>query len=145
MRSPASGPRVCILVGVLSLLGGLAAVACVDRLPSQDRRILDARPVAKLSADDLARDYQRDARAADAQYWGKAVEISGTVAGTHDEATGAILVFNDKDGKAIVEAGLLEDQAKAILASTSDSRRVTLRCYCAGLDGRVQLLSCIVP
>jgi hypothetical protein len=132
------------------LLGVLAAVvvgagACVDRLPSQDRRILQARPVAKLSVDDLARDYQHDARAADGQYWGKAVEVSGTVATTRDVATGAVLVFNDKDGKAIVEAGLLEDQAKAILASTSDSRRITLRCYCAGLSGVVQLRSCIAP
>jgi hypothetical protein len=123
----------------------VALCACVNRLPAQDRRILNATPVAKLTIDDLARDYQRDPKGADARYWGKAVEVSGVVAHTRDEQTGATLLFADKAGATIVEAGLLEDQAKAVLAATADSRRMTLRCYCAGANGPVpvRLMSCI--
>ena len=62
---------------------------------------------------------------------------------TRDEAMGAVLIFADKSGAPIVEAGLLDDQAKAILASTADSRRVMLRCYCDGVNGRVMLKSCV--
>lgn len=122
----------------------LATLAgCVDRLPAQDRRILDAVPAAKLTVDDLSRDYQQDRKAADRRYWGKAIEISGVVSSTRDEAMGAALIFADANGTPIVEAGLLDDQAKAILASTADSRRVRLRCYCDGTNGRVVLKSCI--
>jgi hypothetical protein len=56
-----------------------------------------------------------------------------------------VLVFNDSAGKAVVEAALLDDQAKAIVAAASGRRRITLRCYCAGFDGRVRLQSCIAP
>lgn len=127
-----------LIAGVLTLMTG-----CVDRLPAQDRRILDAVPAAKLTVEDLSRDYQQDRKAADKRYWGKAIEVSGLVASTRDEAMGAALIFADKSGTPIVEAGLLDDQAKAILASTADSRRVMLRCYCDGLNGRVMLKSCV--
>jgi hypothetical protein len=126
------------LVAMVVVLAG-----CIKQLPPQDRRILEATPVAKLTADDLARDYASDAKGADKRYWGKAVEVSGTVASTRDEQTGATLLFADKAGQTIVEAGLLDDQAKAILAATADSRRVTLKCYCAGVNGHVKLSSCI--
>jgi len=129
--------------GLVVAAVALALGACVDRLPAQDRRILAATAVAKLSVEDLARDYQRDAAAANKLYWGKPIEVSGIVASTRDEQAGATLVFADKSGAAIVEAGLLEDQAKAILASTADHHRITLRCYCGGLNGRVQLKSCV--
>ena len=121
----------------------MCLAGCVSKLPAQDRRILEATPVAKLTAEDLAKDYTADAKVADKRYWGRAVEVSGVVASTRDEQTGARVVFADKSGKAIVEAGLLEDQAKAILASTADTHRLTLRCFCAGLKERVELSSCI--
>jgi len=136
MRSP--GARTVVITCTLAL-----SAACVDRLPSQDRRILDAVPAAKLSVEDLSRDYQQDRKAADKRYWGKAIEVSGVVSSTRDEALGAALIFADKTGAPIVEANLLEDGAKRLLASTADSRRVTLRCYCNGLAGRVVLKSCI--
>ena len=100
-------------------------------------------PAAKLSVEDLSRDYHQDRKAADKRYWGKAIEVSGVVSSTRDEALGAALIFADKTGAPIVEANLLEDGAKRLLASTADSRRVTLRCYCNGLAGRVVLKSCI--
>lgn len=121
----------------------MLASACVNQLPAQDRRILEARPVAKLSVEVLARDYQKDARAADAQYWGKAIEISGGVGSTRNDAGATTLLFNDQSGAAIVEAGLLDDQAAAIVASSADAKRITLVCYCDGLKGRVILKSCI--
>ena len=46
-------------------------------LPDQDLRIRNAVAVAKMTAADLWQDYQKDAKAADKQYWGKAVEVSG--------------------------------------------------------------------
>jgi hypothetical protein len=121
----------------------VTTTGCVDRLPAQDRRILDAVPAAKLTVDDLSRDYKQDRKAADKRYWGKAIEVSGVVSSTRDQAMGAALIFADKSGAPIVEAGLLDDQAKALLASTADSRRVTLRCYCDGSNGRVMLKSCV--
>jgi hypothetical protein len=132
-----------LLRGLLAACSLAAALACVDRLPAQDRRILDAAPSAKLTVENLSRDYQQDRKAADRRYWGKAIEVSGVVSSTRDEALGAALIFADKSGAPIVEAGLLDDQAKAILASTADSRRVTLRCYCDGMNGRVMLKSCV--
>jgi tRNA_anti-like len=130
----------------IALLAITAGAACIDRLPSQDRRILDAVPAAKLSVENLSRDYQGDAKAADKRYWGKAIEVSGVVSSRRDEAMGAALLFDDKNGTLIVEAQLLDDRAKAILASTSDSQRTTLRCYCSGSSsGHVVLKSCIAP
>ncbi|MEO8482267.1 MAG: hypothetical protein ABI634_08665 [Acidobacteriota bacterium] len=127
----------------LALACLLATAACVNSLPAQDRRILDAVPVAKLTVEDLSRDYQQDRKTADRRYWGKAIEVSGVVSSTRDEPISAALIFADKSGVPLVEANLLEDGAKALLASTADSRRVMLRCYCDGLAGRVVLKSCI--
>jgi len=130
----------------IALVALAVTAACTDQLLAQDRRILDAVPTAKLSVENLSHDYQADAKAADKRYWGKAIEISGVVSGTRDEPTGAALLFNDKNGALILEADLLDDQAKAILSSTADSHRMTLRCYCGGAsNGHVVLKSCIAP
>lgn len=128
-------------------LAALAAssAACVDRLPDHDLRILSATAIAKMPAEDLARDYQTDKAAADRQYWGKAIEISGDVASTRESATGPVLVFVDKTGAEIVEAALLDDGAAAIVESVGKSRRVRLKCYCDGLTTKVVLKSCVLP
>lgn len=141
MPRPAFVSRLSMLIA-----GGVCAwttAACVNNLPMQDRRILEAVPVAKLSVEALAGDYRRDAAGANRQYWGKALEVSGEIAGTRDEAVAPSLLFNDKDGRLIVQAFLLDDQAKAILAATADSRRVTLTCFCDGLHEHVVLKSCV--
>jgi len=133
------------LVRALLAAGSAAVVAaaCVDRLPEQDRRIIDAAPAAKLTVEDLARDYQQDLKSADRRYWGKALEVSGVVSRARNDATGAALIFADKNSVPMVEAGLLDDQAKGLLASTAGSR-VILRCYCAGRPAAaVVLTSCI--
>src|SRR5690606_398166 len=79
------------------LLALLAAVVsgCVDRLPEQDLRILGAVAVAKLPVEALAGDYQSDRAAADRQFWGKPIEVSGEVAETRQTPAGPVLVFKD--------------------------------------------------
>ena len=119
-------------------------VACVDRLPEQDRRITVATPEHKLSVDLLWREYKADAAAANQKYWGKAVEVTGKVT-TVEVAAPARLVFT-VDTPRGVNAFLLDDQASDIVKSTETGQRVTLRCFCAGVqDEDVALKSCIRP
>jgi hypothetical protein len=122
-------------------------VGCVDRLPDQDLRILSASAVAKLPVESLAADYRADRAAADRQYWGKPIEVSGEVTETRQTPAGPLLVFADKaGGAALVEASLLEEQAGAIVEAVGTSRRVRLKCYCEGLSGSaVRLKSCVLP
>jgi hypothetical protein len=121
------------------------ATACVDRLPDQDLRILNATPDAKLSADLLWKAFQDNATEARRTYWGKVVEVTGTatVIGT-DAPTERFVIFGQTD-KFGVRANLLDDRAREILSSIPDNRRLTLRCFCEGLDGHVILKSCVRP
>lgn len=136
-----AGPRVSLVaVAVLAV-----SAACVDRLPSQDRRILVATPVAKMSIEDLAKDYQADQKAADSRYWGKAILVTGQVGKIRNEARPMALTFVDKSAVDIVEAELLDDGASAIVAGLGENRRITLKCYCAGGAGKVTLKSCVSP
>ena len=48
-------------------------------------------------------------------------------------------------GELGVRANLLDEQAPAILAKTKEDPRVTLKCYCEGLDGNLILKSCVRP
>lgn len=120
----------------------LLMAACVDRLPDQDLRIRNEVPVAKMSPDDLWADFQKDAAGARARYWGKAVEITGkpTRMDGQDD-TGPYLLFV-ASGELGVRANLLDDDAPAILERANAGERVTLKCYCEGLDGHVVLKSC---
>jgi hypothetical protein len=119
---------------------------CVDRLPDQDLRILSATPAAKMPIDALVADYRADRGAADRQYFGKPIEVSGEVARRRDAPAGPVLVFVDKSGVEIVEATLLEEQSKAVLEAVEQSKRVRLKCYCDGLaTTTVRLKSCVLP
>lgn len=119
------------------------AAACVDSLPDQDRRILDAHPAAKLSTTQLWKAYTADAKAADKQYWGKVVEVTGKVWTVHPDAPASVMfVEQDPHG---VRANLLDDQAAAILKDTTPGQLMTLRCYAAGFKDDVMLKSCIRP
>lgn len=121
----------------------LAAFAgCAETLPEQDRRIYAATPAAKLSADVLWKDYQADSAAADRQYWGKALEVSGNIAAISSAPPRAFLTFAEGD-QAGVRAELLDDESAAILEAVKVGDRVTLRCFCEGLDGTVRLKSCV--
>lgn len=131
------------------LLTGLliVATACVDHLPEQDLRILQAQPAAKLSASDLWKDFESDPAGARSRYFGKAIDVSDRPSAIEaDETKGRALFF----GQALergVRARLLDDQAADILRDAKVGTRLTLRCYCEGKDaaGDVLLKSCIRP
>jgi hypothetical protein len=131
---------------VLALCAAVIVSSCVDRLPEQDLRVLGATAVAKLPVESLAGDYHADRAAADRQYWGQPIEVSGEVRETRQTASGPLLVFADKSGTPIVEASLLDEQAAAITEALGTSKRVRLKCYCDGPTGSVvRLKSCVAP
>jgi hypothetical protein len=132
--------RRTILAGLFLLLGG-----CARTLPDQDRRIYGAVPVAKMTAADLWKDYQHSAVDANARYWGRAVEVSGPVTNASTGTTAQPFVFFKQEGGLGVQANLLDDQAAEILTSASAGRRLTLKCFAAGLVGNVILKSCVRP
>jgi hypothetical protein len=121
------------------------AAACVDRLPSQDLRILSATPVAKMSADILWKEYQTDRSKADDAYWGKAVVVTGTVTATGSADPSDRFVLFGQTEEAGVRASLLDEQADALLKAVAENKRLTLKCFCEGLSGHVILKSCVVP
>lgn len=123
----------------------LALSACARTLPEEDRRILPAVAIAKLSTDDLWKDYQQDARDANARYWGQAIEVAGQVAEVAKDRTPPQLTFGAAP-EVRVRASLLGDQAPTLLESAAAGQRVRLKCFCAGLDGStVVLKSCVKP
>lgn len=125
----------------------VAAAGCVRHLPEQDLRILNAQPSAKLSASDLWADFQKDAAAARAQYFGKAVDVSDAPTSVEPEAPGGPSLVFGQGGERAVRARLLEDQAAGILKEARPGARLTIRCFCEGPDDRgdVVLKSCIRP
>lgn len=127
-------------------LPALLLVGCVNTLPDQDRRIRVTPSVAKIPADILGKEYQADAREADRKYWGKAIEISGTVtraeAGESGGPSRTYLFFGQNDAFG-VRANLLDDDADEILKTAQPGQRVRLKCFCAGLNGNVVLKSCV--
>jgi putative nucleic acid binding protein len=118
--------------------------ACVDRLPDQDLRIRSAVPVAKMTAADLWQDYQRDRAASDRKYWGKPVEISGNVTAADGSAAAAPALFFAQTEQRGVRARLLDEDAPAILKVATAGQRVTLHCFCEGLQTDLILKSCIL-
>ena len=131
--------RILLVLSAAVWLGG---VACVDRLPDQDRRITVTPAVAKMMAEDLWKDFQQDAGAARAKYWGKAIELSGK-ATRADTENGSSYVFFAQTEPYGVRANLLDDQAAGIVAEVQSGSRLRLKCFCEGLDGNLILKSCI--
>jgi hypothetical protein len=119
-----------------------AAAGCARTLPEQDRRIYGEAPAAKLSTDVLWQDYTTDADAADRQYWGKAIEVSGNITAVTPAPPHVVLTFGQDDQPG-VQATLLDDEAEAIASTIKVGDRITLRCYCEGLAEFVRLKSCI--
>ena len=135
--------RPITAVALFTLLASLAA-ACADRLPDQDLRILQASPVAKLTTDLLWSEYQADRRAANRKYWGNAIEVSGKISSLEQTPPRVTFVHEAKSG-AGVQANLLEERARGVLADAAAGQRITLRCFCEGLQTNVVLKSCIRP
>ena len=113
-------------------------------LPDQDLRIRNAVAVAKMTAADLWQDFQRDATAAKRQYWGKAVEVSGKVTSADEPGAAKAAVFFAQADTRGVRARLLDDDAAAILKVASAGQRVTLKCFCEGLETDLVLKSCVL-
>lgn len=132
---------------VAAILVAAASVACTERLPDQDLRILSAAPVERLSASLLWDDYARDAAGARSRYGGRAIVVTGQQPELGADAPGQRFVrFVVADKKGVVRASLLDEQAAAILATAKDAPRVTLKCFCEGLLGtEIVLKSCVVP
>ena len=125
----------------------LVVVSCANHLPDQDLRILTAQPAAKLSASDLWKDFQADAAAAKSRYFGKAVDISDAPTAIEPNApAGSRMVFLQAGERGVV-ARLLDERATATVAEAKAGVRLTLRCFCEGIDDNkdVLLKSCIKP
>lgn len=122
----------------------LLAAACSGPLPDQDRRIVAAAPDAKLSADLLVKDFAADSRAASRRYHGRTMLVTGVVTATSSETGHAFVRFGAK-GEPGIEARLLDDEAAQVLAVATPGERVTLKCFCEGLDRDVILKSCVKP
>ena len=124
-----------------------AGAACVSNLPEQDLRILEAQPSAKLSASDLWTDFQTDAAAARTKYFGKAIDLSDKPTAIETEASKGQHVFFGQTADRGVRARLLDDKAAETLKDLKVGMRLTLRCFCQGLDENqdVLLKSCIRP
>ena len=134
---------------VLALIAVLAAfpAACADHLPDEDLRIESTPSGAKLSTDDLWKDFQKDPAAARRQYFGVAVDVSGKIMSI-DVAAGkpSTMLFGPADQPGI-RARLLGERAADIVKDAPVFTRITLRCFCEGLDERQNLIlkSCIKP
>jgi len=120
----------------------LLSVGCADTFPDQDRRIYQAVPVAKISADILWKEYSADAAAADRLYKNVVLEMSGNLTAVTPGPPHVVLTFGIDDQPG-VQATLLDDEAEAVTAKAKVGDRITLRCYCEGLDESVRLKSCI--
>jgi hypothetical protein len=123
------------------------AAACMRQLPDQDLRITATPPAAKLPADELWKDFQRDAAAARRQYFGKAVDVTGKVIALESDAAGLpVVLFSEKDQHG-VRARLLDERATDTAKAAVVGAKITLRCFCEGLTPQQDLLlkSCIRP
>jgi hypothetical protein len=129
---------------VAVFFASLLAATCVNRLPDQDLRIRSAVPIAKMTAADLWQDYQRDRAGADGKYWGKPLEISGNVTAADPAGAGSPAIFFAQADQRGVRARLLDEDAPAILKVATAGQRVTLHCFCEGLQTDVILKSCIL-
>ena len=132
----------------LVIAAALFLPGCADHVPDQDLRILSVSvPDAKLSSEDLWKDFQKDAVAARKQYFGKSIDVSGKVAWFETDATKTPAVFFGEPGKPGVRAHLLDERAAATIKELTISTRVMLRCFCEGLNEQndVLLKSCIKP
>ena len=116
-----------------------ATSACGPSVSDHDNRIFAAAASVKLSAADLSAAYAADTGAADARYRGRVVEISGTVGSVVEVSPMFIMAGTEP----LVWASLHEDTAADVLKTATKGQRITLKCFCEGLDQQVHLKSCV--
>jgi len=139
-------PRMRLSLALVVTVSLLAA-ACAEHLPDQDLRILQTPPAAKLSADDLWKDFQKDPAAARRQYFGQAIDVSAKITSFEANPAKMPYIFFGQDGAPGVRARLLDEKAAEIIKDAKPGERITLRCFCEGLNDKqdVLLKSCIKP
>jgi len=96
---------------------------------------------SKLSATELAAGYAADRATTDDLYRGKVLEVSGTIASV-DQASNTIVMAGSDQA---VWASLHEDVAADVLKAAAQGQRITLKCFCEGLETQVHLKSCVPP
>jgi hypothetical protein len=106
-----------------------------------DNRIFSSPASVKLSATDLSASYAANKGDADGRYRGRVLEISGIVASVVEPS--AVIVMAGVEPQ--VRASLHEDTSEELLKTVSAGQRITLKCFCEGLDGQVGLKSCVAP
>lgn len=131
---------------LLLVLVGVGLAGCAQTLPDHDNRIFTAVPVAKLSAADLVQAFVADPDAAEDRFVGKAVEISGVLQGLPEApAPGTAFLLTAGDAPPHVRALFHEDRATDAFVGRANGQRLTIRCFCEGMNEHVQLKSCVVP
>ena len=137
---------VASLVTVVTLVAA-AVAGCGPAVSDHDNRIFALTASVKLSAADLSSTYGADSAMADGRYRGRVLEISGVVTRVQPAAAPAPAVVTLKGGDAspLVEASLHEDAGAEMLKTIAEGQRITLKCFCEGLDQRVRLKSCVPP
>jgi hypothetical protein len=118
--------------------------ACSSTLPDQDRRIVSTTPDAKLSVDVLWKDFQSNAADAARRYHGRALVITGVVTSITTAPTGPAILFGQAGDHGVL-ARLLDDQSAAIVKTATPGQRLTLKCFCEGVDVNLILKSCVKP
>jgi hypothetical protein len=122
-------------------------LGCGPAVSDHDNRIFAVGASVKLSAADLSMAYASDARAADGRYRGRVLEVSGVVSAVRAAATPvpAMIALAGSEAGPKVEASLHEDAAAGILKTVAEGQRLTIKCFCEGLDQHVRLKSCVPP
>ena len=128
--------RLAIMIIVAS------GFACGPAVSDHDNRIFATPASVKLSAADLSTAYASDAGAADGRYRGRVLEISGVIDKVNPG--GAVMLAGGEKGP-LVAASLHEDVAAEMIKTLAEHQRVTIKCFCEGLDQQVRLKSCVAP
>jgi len=133
--------RARLVTGIgLLVLAGLVP-ACGGAVSNHDNRIFTTAASRKLAANELTVGYVLNPKAADETYRGHVLEVSGVVASVEAASNRLVMVGGDP----VVWATLHDDVAAEALKTVQPGQRVTLKCFCEGLDTQVHLKSCILP
>ena len=125
------------------MIAAASGIACGPAVSDHDNRIFAMPASVKLSAADLSTAYASDSGAADGRYRGRVLEVSGVIKEVHPG--GALLILAGAEKGPLVEASLHEDVAAEMLKTLENGQRVTIKCFCEGLNQHVRLKSCAAP
>ena len=143
MRSDLRRPSLQTRRLIVVMIAAASALACGPAVSDHDNRIFATPASIKLSAADLSTAYGADAGAADGRYRGHVLEVSGVI--DKVPSSGVSLTLRGADKGPLVEASLHEDVAAEMLKTMADGQRVTIKCFCEGLNQHVRLKSCAPP